>query len=162
MTDNTPTANQRLLLDVIGNIPADWDLEITYPTLPDVAHRFPSLPELVLTTDDGTHEVAVRAVITENRVFRGYVVTTTHPEPGVLTAACRERRLTSLSHRELLSRGVDVTHHPDVVPTSERAAEQSLSLSGAASLAGYYVATVDLDADSDGDHARPAVSTADD
>lgn len=164
MTDNTPTANERILLDVIGNVPSDWDLDVTYPTLPDVTHRFPSLPELVLTTVDGaqSHEVAVRAVITANQVFHGYIVTTTSPEPGILTATCRERRLTSLSHEELLSKRVGVTHHPDLHPTSDTAVAQALSLSAAASLAGYYAATAELDAVPGDDNARTAVSTADD
>ena len=163
MTDNTPTANERILLDVIGNIPADWDLEITYPTLPDVAHRFPSLPELVLTAFEGTQsrEVAVEAVITDDRVFHGYVVTTASPEPGILTAACRERRLTSLSHEELLDKGVGITHHADVHPASETAVAASLSLSAAASLAGYHVASIEQDERS-GDERAPAMSTADD
>ena len=164
MTDNTPTSNERLLLDVIGTIPTDWDLDVTYPTLPDVTHRFPSLPELVLTTatESPTHEVAVEAVITEQQVFHGYVVTTTYPEPGLLTAACRERRLTSLSQEELLSKGVDTTHRPDVHPASETGVAQSLSLSAAASLAGYYAASIELDAASGDDHGRTTVSTADD
>ncbi|MDS0280696.1 hypothetical protein [Haloarcula onubensis] len=164
MTDNTPTSNQRILLDVIGNIPADWDLDVTYPTLPDVTHRFPSLPELELTTVTGaeSHEVAVRAVITENQVFHGYVVTTTYPEPGVLTATCRERRLTSLSHQELRSKGVGVTHHPDVAPGSDTAVSQSLSLSAAASLAGYFVDTLSIEDVPGDEHAPKTVSSADD
>lgn len=162
MTDNTPTTNQRLLLDVIGNVPSEWDLEVTYPTLPEVTHRFDSLPELVLTTTDGaqTHEIAVRAIITAERVFHGYVVTTTYPEPGIITAACRERCLTSLSHRELLSEGISVRHRPDLDPTSETAVAQSLSLSGAASLAGYYADTVDLVGTDE--HVHKTVTTADD
>jgi len=164
MTDNTPTANQRILLDVVGNIPADWDLDVSYPTLPDVTHQFPSLPELALTTADGTqtHEVAVRAVITDNRVFHGYVVTTTHPETALITAACRERRLTSLSQQELRSKGVGLTRHPDVHPASDTAVAESLSLSAAVSLAGYYVATIQTGAVPSDEHARKAVSTADD
>ncbi|WP_324663557.1 hypothetical protein [Haloarcula sediminis] len=164
MTDNTPTANERILLDVIGNIPAEWDLDITYPTLPDVTHQFPSLPELVLTAVDetGTHEVAVRAVITDEQVFHGYVVTTTCPESGILTAACRERRLTSLSHEELLAKGVSITHHADVHPGSDAAAAQSLSLSAAASLAGYYVVSTETDAVSGDDRVQKTVSAADD
>ena len=148
MTDNTPTDNQRILLDVIGNIPSAWDLEITYPTLPEVTHRFDMLPELVLTADTGeeTHEIAVRAIIAADQVFHGYVVTTTYPEPGSLTAACRERRLTSLSHRELRSEGLGVGHHPGVTPNSEAAIAQSLSLSAAATLAVYYADTVGMDA----------------
>jgi len=162
MTDNTPTPNQRLLLDVIGNIPPAWELEITYPTLPDVAHRFDSLPELVLTADTGeeTHEIAVRAIISSDRVFHGYTVTTTCPESGIITAACRERTLTSLSHQELLSEGISVTHHPDLHPASDSAVAQSLSMSGAASLAGYYADTVDLDAVETSE--QTAVPTADD
>lgn len=163
MTDNTPTANERILLDVIGNIPAEWDLDITYPTLPDVTHQFPSLPELVLTTVDetGTHEVAVRAVITDEQVFHGYVVTTTCPNSGILTAACRERRLTSLSHEELLDKGISITHHSDVHPSSDTAAAQSLSLSAAASLAGYYVVSR-ADTVAGDDHVEKTVSAADD
>jgi len=63
MTDHTPTSNQRTLLDVIGNIPSEWRVDVTYPTLPQVAHSFDLLPELVLTNDTGevTEEVAVRA-----------------------------------------------------------------------------------------------------
>ena len=164
MTDNTPTTNQRLLLDVIGNIPPAWDLEVTYPTLPEVTHRFDSLPELVLSTTDGAqgHEVAVRAIITEEQVFHGYVVTTTYPEPGVLTATCRERCLTSLSHRELLSEDIGVSHQPDLHPASDAAVAQSLSLSAAASLAGYYAATIDPDAAGAEDAATKTVTTADD
>jgi len=164
MTDNTPTTNQRLLLDVIGNIPPAWDLEVTYPTLPEVTHRFDSLPELVLSTTDGAqgHEVAVRAIITEEQVFHGYAVTTTYPEPGVITATCRERCLTSLSHQELLSEGIDVRHQPDLHLASETAVEQSLSLSGAASLAGYYADTVELDTVRADDPASRTVPTADD
>lgn len=164
MTDNTPTANQRLLLDVIGNIPPAWELEITYPTLPEVTHRFDSLPELELTADTGneTHTIAVRASITPEQVFHGYVVTTTYPEPGVITAACRERCLTSLSHQELLSEGISVRHHPDLHPASETAVAQSLSLSGAASLAGYYADTLELDAVETPEHVVETVSPADD
>jgi len=164
MTDNTPTANQRLLLDVIGNVPTAWDLEVTYPTLPEVTHRFDSLPELVFTTTDGAqgHEIAVRASITADKVFHGYVVTTTYPEPGVLTATCRERCLTSLSHRELLSEDIGVRHQPDLHPASDAAVAQSLSLSAAASLAGYYAATIDPDAAGAEDAATKAVTTADD
>jgi hypothetical protein len=161
MTDNTPTSNQRILLDVIGNIPADWDLDITYPTLPDVTHQFPSLPELVLTTVDGTHEIAVRAVITDDQVFHGYVVTTTFPESALLTPECRPRRLTSLSHDELLDQGVGITNHPDVQTGSETAVAHALSLSAAASLAGYCVATMETDATRRDEHAR-TVSAADD
>ena len=164
MTDNTPTPNQRLLLDVIGNIPPAWDLEITYPTLPDVAHRFDLLPELVLTADAGeeTHEIAVRAIISSDQVFHGYTVTTTCPEPGIITAACRERTLTSLSHQELLSEGISVSHHPDLHPESDSAVAQSLSMSGAASLAGYYADTVDLDAVEASEHTVETVPPADD
>lgn len=164
MTDNTPTPNQRLLLDVIGNVPSAWDLEITYPTLPEVAHRFDSLPELVLTAETGeaAHEIAVRAIISSDRVFHGYVVTTTYPEPGIITAACRERVLTSLSHAELLSEGVSVRHHPGVHPDTDAAIAQSLSLSGAASLAGYYADTVELDTVESSDHVVETVSPADD
>ena len=164
MTDNTPTTNQRLLLDVIGNIPSAWDLEVTYPTLPEVTHRFESLPELVLTTTDSAqaHEIAVRAIITAEHVFHGYAVTTTFPEPGLLTATCRERCLTSLSHQELLSEGIDVRHQPDLHPASETAVAQSLSLSGAASLAGYYADTVELDAVRADESATKTVPTADD
>lgn len=160
MTDNTPTANERILLDVIGNVPSRWDIDVTYPTHPDVTHQFPSLPELVLTTADGTEEIAVRAVITDDHVFHGYVVTTTCPEQGVLTAECRERRLTSLSQQELLSIRLTLTHHTDMDPSSDRAAERSLSLSAAASLASYYAATVDCDT-SEENHARTAVSADD-
>jgi len=164
MTDNTPTANERILLDVIGNIPAEWDLEIAYPTLPDVTHRFPSLPELELTAVSGTqtHEIAVRAIITDDQVFRGYVVTTTYPETGILTAGCRERRLTSLSHEELLSKRVGITHHPDVAPASDTAVSQSLSLSAAASLAVYYLDRIEMDAVPGEEHAHRTISTADD
>jgi len=164
MTDNTPTPNQRLLLDVIGNIPPAWDLEITYPTLPEVAHRFDSLPELVLTADTGeaTHEIAVRAIISSDRVFHGYTVTTTCPDPGIITAACRERALTSLSHRELLSEGIEVRHHPDLGPDSDTAVAESLSISGAASLAGYYADTVDLDESGPSERAVEPVPPADD
>ncbi|MFC6758165.1 MULTISPECIES: hypothetical protein [Haloarcula] len=164
MTDNTPTTDQRILLDVIGNIPAAWDLEITYPTLPEVTHRFDSLPELVLraTGDEATHEIAVRAIISADRVFHGYAVTTTYPESGILTAACRERRLTSLSHRELRSEGLGIGHHPDDGPDSERAIAQSLSLGAAASLAVYYADTVGMDAVGDEGPARETVPTADD
>ena len=116
MTDNTPTENEGILLDVIGAVPSTWDLEITYPTLPEVTHRFDSLPELVLsaTSDEVSHEIAVRAIISSDRVFHGYTVTTTYPDPGIITAACRERALTSLSHRELLSEGIEVRHHPEI------------------------------------------------
>lgn len=164
MTDNTPTDNQRILLDVIGNIPSAWDLEITYPTLPEVAHRFDSLPELELTaiSGDGTHEIAVRAIIAADQVFHGYTVTTTYPEPGVLTAACRERRLTSLSHCELRSEGLGVGHHPGVGPDSETAVAESLSLSAAATLAVYYADTVGMDAVNDEESRHEPVPTADD
>ena len=164
MSDNKPTANERILLDVIGNIPAEWDLGITYPTLPDVTHQFPSLPELVLTAVDGTqtHEVAVRAIITDDQVFRGYVVTTTSPETGILTAACRERRLTSLTHQELLTKGVTITHHPDVDSASDTAVAQSLSLSAAASLDGYYATSVEMDTVPGDDHSVKTVPAADD
>lgn len=164
MTDNTPTANERILLDVIGNIPSEWDLDITYPTLPDVTHRFPSLPELVLTAvaDTQTHEIAVRAIITDDQVFRGYVVTTTYPETGILTADCRERRLTSLSHDELRSKRVGITHHPGVHPDSDTAVAQSLSLSAAASLAGYYATSIDIDAAAGDEYAPKTISAADD
>ena len=158
MTDNTPTSNERLLLDVIGTVPSDWALDVTYPTLPDVTHQFPSLPELVLTTTSGTetHEIAVEAVITDDQVFRGYAVTTTYPEPGRLTAACRERRLTALSQQELLSKGVDTDLHP----TGDTGVAEPLSLSAAASLAGYYAATIDPDPGEE--HAGTTVSTAGD
>ncbi|MBX0288357.1 hypothetical protein [Haloarcula salinisoli] len=164
MTDNTPTTDQRILLDVIGNIPSAWDLEITYPTLPEVTHRFDSLPELVLTAggDGATHEIAVRAIISADRVFHGYTVTTTYPEPGILTAACRERRLTSLTHRELRSEGLGVGHHPGEGPDSETAIAQSLSLSAAATLAVYYADTVGMDAVGDEEPAPETVPTADD
>jgi len=164
MTDNTPTENQRILLDVIGNIPSAWDLEITYPTLPEVTHRFDMLPELVLTADSGedTHEIAVRAIIAADQVFHGYVVTTTYPESGVLTAACRERRLTSLSHRELRSEGLGIGHHPGVSPNSETAIAQSLSLSAAATLAVYYADTVGTDIVGKAEPTRETVPTADD
>lgn len=164
MTDNTPTANQRALLDVVGNIPPEWELNITYPTLPEVAHRFEELPELVLTTVDGeqTHTITVQAVITDERVFHGYLVTTTYPEPAVLTADCRERRLTSLSQQELLAERIGVTRRPASDPTSGSAANQSLSLSAAASLAGYYAATIDVDAVAVADDTPPTVSAADD
>jgi hypothetical protein len=162
MTDNTPTANERSLLDVIGHIPAEWNLDITYPSLPGVAHQFPSLPELVLTTDGArTEEIAVKAVITDDQVFHGYVVTTTYPDPALLTAECRERRLTSLSHQELLTKGVSITHHHDTHHASDAAVERALSLSAAASLAGYYVATVGVDTP-DEEHGRTAISAADD
>ncbi|WP_262175084.1 hypothetical protein [Haloarcula laminariae] len=164
MTDNTPTTNERTLLDVIGHIPAEWNLDITYPTLPDVTHQFPSMPELVLTAvgETGTHEVAVRAVITDDQVFHGYVVTTTLPESGILTAACRERRLTSLSHEELLSKGISVTRHPGVRPGDDAAATESLSLPAAASLAGYYVVNTATDAVTGDGPAQKTVSAADD
>ena len=164
MTDNTPTENQRILLDVIGNVPSAWDLEITYPTLPDVTHRFDMLPELVLTADgaETTHEIAVRAIIAADQVFHGYVVTTTYPEPGVLTAACRERRLTSLTHRELRSEGLGISHHPGVSPNSETAIAQSLSLSAAATLAVYYADTVGMEALSEPEPKPETVPTADD
>jgi len=164
MTDNTPTTNQRLLLDVIGNIPSAWDLEVTYPTLPEVTHRFDSLPELVLTTtaDAEAHEVAVRAIITAEQVFHGYAVTTTYPEPGVITATCRERCLTSLSHRELLSEGISVRHHPDLDLASETAVAESLSLSGAASLAGYYADTIGLEVATADDSTGKRIPTAGD
>jgi len=161
MTDTTPTANQRLLLDVIGTLPDTWDLEVTYPTLPEVTHRFSSLPELVLRSPDGNHGVAARAIITAEKVFHGYIVTTSAPEPGVITAECRERRLTSLSQQELLSENISITHHPDLSPTSDTAVASSLSLSAAASLAGYYVATADLDGAAE-DHEATSVPPADD
>lgn len=161
MTDTTPTANQRILLDVIGTLPADWDLEVTYPTLPEVTHRFSSLPELVLRSPDGTHEVAARAIITAEKVFHGYTVTTTAPEPGIITAECRERRLTSLSQQELLSETIDITHHPDLDTTSDTAVATSLSLSAAASLAGYYAATAEL-AEPTEDQESATVPPADD
>jgi hypothetical protein len=157
MTDNTPTSNQRILLDVIGNIPSAWELDITYPTLPEVTHRFNELPELVLSTVSGdqTHEIAVQASITDDQVFHGYLVTTTHPETAVLTAGCRERRLTSLSQQELLSERIGITHHPDIHPMSHAAAEQTLSLSAAASLAGYFAATMELETFTVEDHSPP-------
>jgi len=162
MTNNTPTAKQRILLDVIGHIPPAWDLEITYPTLPEVTHRLDSLPELALTTAGGEHEIAVQAVITDEQVFHGYTVTTTYPEPAVLTAACRERYLTSLSHRELRSEGVHITHHPDAGPASDTAAGEARSLSAAASLAGYYADIVDIDAVSDDEDESRTLLAADD
>jgi len=164
MTDHTPTSNQRILLDVIENIPDEWRVDVTYPTLPQVAHTFDSLPELVLTTDAGerTEEVAVRASITDDQVFHGYVVTTTCPEPAVLTAECRDRRLTSLSQRELLSEPVGVTHHRDIQPGSDTAVEHAQSLSAAASLASYYVASVPTDGTHDVDCAPAAASPSDD
>ncbi|MDS0261243.1 hypothetical protein NDI56_17730 [Haloarcula sp. S1CR25-12] len=163
MTDNTPTSNQRLLLDVIGTVPSEWEFDVTYPTLPEVTHRFDSLPELVLTTRGGeqSHEIAVQACISDDLVFHGYVVTTTYPEPAVLTAACRERRLTSLSQQELLAEPLSITRHSAVQPTSDEAAAHSYSLSAAASLAGYYAATID--AAVPGDDQTPAtVATSDD
>lgn len=162
MTDTTPTPNQRTLLDVIGTLPATWDIEVTYPTLPEVTHRFSSLPELVLTSPDGTHEVAARAIITADKVFHGYVVTTSEPEPGVVTADCRERRLTSLSQEELLADGLSITYHPGLSPTSDAAVGASLSLSAAASLAGYYASTLDVGDTSTDDHEPATVPTADD
>jgi len=164
MTDNTPTSNQRTLLDVIGNVPSEWELDITYPTIPEVAHQFDQLPELVLTTTGGdqTHEIAVQAIITENQVFHGYTVTTTYPEPAVLTAECRERRLSSLSQQELLSERIGITRHPDVHPTSDTAVAQSLSLSAAASLAGYYATSIDVDAVPVEGHSSNTISAADD
>lgn len=164
MTATTPTPNQRLLLDVIGNIPSDWEIDVTYPTLPEVAHRFDSLPEIVLTTDGGdqTHEIAVRAVITGQQVFQGYAVTTTYPETAVLTATCRDRRLSSLSQQELLSEGVDIVRHPGLDPTSEAVTDHSLSLAPAASLAGYYAASTDVEAIAVDEHASPVVSATDD
>lgn len=162
MTDTTPTTNQRILLDVIGNLPATWDIDVTYPTLPEVTHSFSSLPELVLRSPDGTQEVAARAIITADKVFHGYVVTTTAPEHGIITADCRERRLTSLSQGELLADGLSITHHPGLKPTSDAAVGASLSLSAAASLAGYYASTLDPEASSEHDHDPATVPTADD
>jgi len=163
MTDNTPTSNQRTLLDVIGNIPPEWELDVTYPTHPDVTHRFSLLPELVLTasTGDQTHEIAVQASITDDQLFNGYIVTTTYPETAVLTAECRDRRLTSLSQQELLSEPISISRHPGVHPTSEAAADHSLSLSAAASLAGYYAATIDVTdvPDAEQSHATITAST---
>ena len=160
MTDNTPTNKQRILLDVIGNIPPEWDVETTYPTLPEVRHRFDMFPELRLSSPDNAVEIAVRAVITDQQVFHGYTVTTSQPEPAVLTASCRERSLTSLSHRELLAEGIGITHHPDIHPSSDEAAARSLTLSAAVSLAGYYAATVTPDADAD--HGTRVVPADDD
>lgn len=162
MTDTTPTPNQRILLDVIGTLPATWDFDVTYPTLPEVTHQFSSLPELVLESPDGTHQVAARAIITADKVFHGYVVTTTAPERGVVTADCRERRLTSLSQAELLADGLSLTHHAGLSPTSDAAVGASLSLSAAASLAGYYASTLDLEAQSGHDHDHATVPPADD
>jgi len=164
MTDNTPTTDQRILLDVIGNIPSEWDLEITYPTLPEVTHRFDSLPELVLTAagDDVSHEIAVRAIISSDQVFHGYTVATTYPESGILTAACRERRLTSLTHRELRSEGLGVGHHPGDGPGSDRAVAESLSLSAAATLAVYYADTVGTEVLRGEEPTHETVPTADD
>jgi len=164
MTDHTPTSNQRTLLDVIGNIPSEWRVDVTYPTLPQVAHSFDLLPELVLTNDTGevTEEVAVRASITDDKVFHGFVVTTTYPEPAVLTAECRDRRLTSLSQGELLSEPLSITHHRDLAPGSDTAVAHAHSLSAAASLAGYYAATVEMDASQDADQSPVAASPGDD
>jgi hypothetical protein len=164
MTDNTPTPNQRLLLDVIGTIPSEWEVDVTYPTLPEVTHRFDSLPELVLTTVSGdtTHEVAVRADITDAQVFHGYVVTTTYPEPAVLTADCRDRRLTSLSQQELLADPPAITRHPTDDPTGDTPVSDVLSLAAAASLAGYYAASIDVEPMDEEDHPPATVAVSDD
>lgn len=162
MSATTPTTNQRVLLDVIGTLGPAWDVDVTYPTLPEVTHRFSSLPELVLTTADGSHEIAVRASIAEDKVFHGYVVTTTYPERALLVPECRERRLTSLSQQELLAERIGITHYTDPSPTSDRAVEASLSLSAAVSLAGYYAARVDLETDAGDDQTPAAVPAGDD
>lgn len=162
MTDATPTTEQRILLDVLGNVPPEWDFDVSYPSHPTVTHRFGEYPELVLTAGAGERvEVAVRAVITDEPVFHGYAVTTTYPEPALLSPDCRERRLTSLSHDELTANGVSITHHAGAVPSDETAVEQSLSLSAAARLASYYVDTLATEAVVE-KSARNAVSATDD
>jgi len=163
MTETTPTFDQRVLLDVLGNIPAGWDYEVTYPSHSTVNHRFREFPQLVLTESSGgeTRTVAVRAVITDEPLFHGYTVTTTSPEPGLVVQDCRERRLTSLSHDELAADGVSLTHHAGADPSSQFAAEQSLSLSAAARLAAYYAETVSTDSVTV-DAATPSIASATD
>lgn len=164
MTDVTPTTEQRVLLDVLGNVPSGWDFDVSYPSHPTVTHRFGEFPELRLTktTDSEPIEVAVRAVITDEPVFHGYVVTTTYPEPALLSPDCRERRLTSLSHDELTADGVSITHHDGAAPSGRTAVEQSLSLSAGARLAGYYADTLAADAVTVEESSPSAVSATDD
>lgn len=148
MSVQTPTGDQRQLLDVFGNIQPEWNHDITYPSTESVEYTFQQYPEVILTTMTGstTIEVAVRAVITTDpQRFHGYVVTTTHPQAAVVTPDCLEQRLTALTHEELINTGVTTTCHEDISPRSNDAADMAVSLSAALTLATYYTATLDID-----------------